>query len=199
MTAAFAPGFADAGTAAQVVFRVVMEAMARPGAVLPLATMLRPPAPLGAGAAAVVLALADYETPVWLGNSLSPSREVADWLRFHTGAPMTSDPLQAAFALVPDAAALPPFEAFARGSPEYPDRSTTLVIDVDGFDGPHPLTLSGPGIAGTCSFAPASLPADFVARWNANRALFPCGVDLLFVSAGGVAALPRSTRIVGVG
>jgi alpha-D-ribose 1-methylphosphonate 5-triphosphate synthase subunit PhnH len=41
----------------------------------------------------------------------------------------------------------------------------------------------------------APLPADMLARLADNRALFPCGVDLILVTADEVAALPRSVRL----
>jgi len=95
------------------------------------------------------------------------------------------------------AAAMPPFETFSLGSLEYPDRSTTLVIQVASFDQDNELVLSGPGIAGTIGFSARPLPGDFRARLIGNRALFPRGVDLIVLSEDAVAALPRSIRIAG--
>ena len=190
-----APAFDDPALASQAAFRAVMEAMARPGLPLPLAAKLAPPAPFSATAAAVALTLLDYETRFWLDSGLAASAEVADWIRFHTGAPPTEDPAQAAFAFTSDAAAMPPFESFAQGSSEYPDRSTTLVVQVAHLDRGDTLRLAGPGIAGNRSFAAAPLPADFRTRLLANRALFPCGIDLILVSAQAVAELPRSLRV----
>lgn len=193
---AIAPAFADPAASSQAVFRAVMDAMARPGSVRPLAAELVPPAPLSRGLAAVALALLDYETPVWLDARLAAEKDVAGWLRFHTGAPLVTEPGRAAFALVDDAANMPWFADFAQGTEDYPDRSTTLVIRVDGFGTGAPLTLQGPGIAGKREFAFAPRPADFPARLASNRALFPRGVDLVFVAEGSVAALPRSTRLL---
>jgi len=190
-----APAFDDPALASQAVFRTVMEAVARPGLPRPLAIKLAPPAPLSPTAAAVALTVLDYETPFWLDRELATVGEVADWLKFHTGAPLTEDPRQAAFAFIADSAAMPAFETFAQGVSEYPDRSTTLVVQVAHLDRGDTLVLSGPGIAGSRSFAAAPLPQDFRARLLANRVLFPRGVDLVLVSAEAVAALPRSLRV----
>ena len=109
----------------------------------------------------------------------------------HRGAP-DRDPQQAAFAIIADPAHALPFDRFALGTSEYPDRSTTLVLQVDRFGGGEGLSLAGPGIAGVRTFSAAPLPADLHDRLVANRALFPRGVDLILVSADSVAALPRS-------
>jgi len=190
-----APAFDDPALASQAVFRTVMEAIARPGLPRPLASSLAAPPPLRATAAAVALTLLDYETPFWLDPGLAASGEVAAWLKFHTGAPQTGDSAQAAFAFVSDSAAMPPFETFALGSLEYPDRSTTLVVQVEELDQGDELLLSGPGISGTRVFSATPLPARFRMQLIANREMFPRGVDVVLVSATAVAALPRSVRV----
>jgi alpha-D-ribose 1-methylphosphonate 5-triphosphate synthase subunit PhnH len=190
-----APAFDDPALASQAVFRTVMEALARPGQARPLASTLAAPPPLTATAAAVALTLLDYETPFWLDQELAAASELASWIKFHTGAPLTADAALAAFAFVSDPAAMPAFDAFSSGSIEYPDRSTTLVVQVARFDQGEVLALAGPGIAGTTDFSAQPLPPDFSARLIANRALFPRGVDLILVSPDAVAALPRSVRV----
>jgi alpha-D-ribose 1-methylphosphonate 5-triphosphate synthase subunit PhnH len=190
-----APAFKDPALASQAVFRTVMEAIARPGLVQPLPSGLAVPPPLSKTAAAVALTLLDYETPFWLDPGLAAAPEVAPWFKFHTGAPLTADCARAVFAFVSDSAAMPAFDVFSPGSLEYPDRSTTLVLQVASFDHGDALELSGPGIAGTRTFSAQPLPADFRARLIANREMFPRGVDLILVSEDAVAALPRSIRV----
>jgi alpha-D-ribose 1-methylphosphonate 5-triphosphate synthase subunit PhnH len=192
-----APAFDDPALASQAVFRTVMEAIARPGLPRPLASTLAPPPPLRATAAAVALTLLDYETPFWLDQELASADEVAAWLKFHTGAPQTADSAQAAFAFV--AGAMPAFDAFSPGSLEYPDCSTTLVVQVKSFNQGDALLLSGPGIAGPRRFSAQPLPPDFRARLVANREMFPRGVDLILLSETEVAALPRSVRVASQG
>lgn len=192
---ALAPGFADPVLDAQGVFRAVMEALARPGTLQPLPVSLAPPAPLTPGLAAVALTLADHEAPLWLDARLAAAPAAVDWLRFHTGARIVPDARAAAFALVADPAEAPAFDAFALGDQAYPDRSTTLVLACDRLEAEGGFTLAGPGIRETARLSAAPLPADFLARWRANHALFPRGVDILLTQGGRVAGLPRTTEI----
>lgn len=197
MATALARGFADPVFDSQRAFRDVMMALARPGTIQALACDLAPPPPLTAELAGVALALCDHETPVWLDPSLRAAPAVVEYLCFHTGAPMASTPDGAAFALVADAAACPRLAGFALGSDEYPDRSTTVVLAVDALSNRHGLVLRGPGIKNVAVLGAAPLPQDFEQQVAANRTFFPRGIDLVFVSTRGVAAMPRSTALIG--
>jgi alpha-D-ribose 1-methylphosphonate 5-triphosphate synthase subunit PhnH len=195
-----APGFRDPVRDAQAVFRAVMNALARPGPLQALpAGLPRPPAPLTPELGAVALALADHEAPLWLDAPLVAAPAVTKWLRFHTGAPVTDDPAAAAFALVADPPRCPPPAAFAQGTPDYPDRSATLVLAVDELATGDGLALEGPGIRVRVRLAAAPLPPGFRERLALNGAGFPLGVDHLLVAPGSVAGLPRSTRVVAEG
>ncbi|MCF4127699.1 phosphonate C-P lyase system protein PhnH [Methylobacterium sp. SyP6R] len=189
-----ARGFADPVHDAQGVFRAVMDALARPGTIQPLATDLTPPAPLTPDLAAIALALGDADAPLWLDAGLARNPAVAEFLRFHTGAPITRDPAEAAFALIADAAACPDFASFAQGTPAYPDRSATLVLAVTDLSNDG-WRLDGPGIRGSARLSASPLPADILPRLARNHAGFPQGVDLILAAPGLVAALPRSTRV----
>jgi alpha-D-ribose 1-methylphosphonate 5-triphosphate synthase subunit PhnH len=190
-----APGFADPVHDAQGTFRAVMDALARPGRILPLSPGLAPPAPLTPELAAVALALTDADTPVWLDAALAASPEVAAYLRFHTGAPLTDDPARAAFALVRHPGRCLPLGDFAPGTPAYPDTSTTLVLAFDALADGEGLRLAGPGIRDTARLAVEPLPDGLVGQLAENHAGFPLGVDLILTAPGRVAGLPRSTAV----
>ncbi len=196
LTAVQSGGFRDPVLDAQTVFRAVMDALARPGTIRALAGRLMPPSPLTPELAALVLTLADHDTPVWLDSALAASGEVRAWLAFETGAPVVDTPVTADFALILDLATATPLSAFAFGTDEYPDRSTTLIAAVPALSGGEPLTIRGPGIDGSAAIAPQGLPPDFAAQWAANRAAFPRGVDLLLAAEDAVMGLPRTSRIV---
>lgn len=188
-------GFADPVFNAQTVFRAVMDCMARPGLVVPLPDLAAPPPPLMPATAAVALTLCDHDTPVWLDPALAASRGVRDWLGFHTGAPVAQVPAEAHFVIVVHPAELIAIDNFAQGKQEYPDRSATLIFQLDSLSTGQKLRLEGPGIEVSATLAPGPMPRHFVEQWKANRLRFPRGVDLVLAAPEGIACLPRTTRI----
>lgn len=188
-------GFANPVPSSQAVFRQVMNALARPGLVQAMTEIVSAPSPMMPATAVTALTLFDNDTPIWLDADFSSQADIASWLRFQTGAPLTNDASASAFALIQSGAALSNFEYFAQGTPEYPDRSTTLIVQVDTLTDGSELVLSGPGISGTSLIRAGVLPSDFAQRLQANRAQFPRGVDLLLVCGAQLVALPRSTHV----
>ncbi len=193
------PGFADKVLSAQSTFRSVMDAMARPGTVQRIAPVAGTPGAMMRGTAAIALTLFDHDTPVWLDAAMSDGSGVVKWLKFHTGAPVVSDTSIAAFALIADSAALPALERFALGTSEYPDRSTTIILQVDSLSAGRTYELSGPGIDGSAILKATIKPSDLFERLRVNEALFPRGIDLVLVADDAVVAIPRTTRVVSKG
>lgn len=193
-------GFADPVLDAQSVFRSVMDAMARPATVVGIVPGVMPPAPLPPSVGAIAATLLDADTPVWLDPVLAGSAKVREWLVFHSAAPLADAPGEAAFALIANAgiggSTFPDLGSFAQGTQEYPDRSATLVVTVESFEGGAPLAFRGPGIATTATISPRGLPCDFTAQWQENSRRFPRGVDLVLVAGNAIACLPRSARLI---
>ena len=127
---------------------------------------------------------------------MSATTDVAKWLKFHTSAPVVADLSIASFALVGDPENLPALDRFAFGSNEYPDRSTTLILQVESLtDGPV-VELQGPGIDGTAGLRASIQPRDLFERLAINATLFPRGIDVVLVHDDCIAAIPRTTRLV---
>ena len=185
----------------QLVFRAIMNALARPGTWHSVEAARPAPNGLNVAAAATLTALCDFETAVWLSPSLQKTSDVSSWLSFHTNAKCVDTPEQAAFAVIDLAADELVLSAFAQGTADYPDRSTTLICMVPethekGVNAEQKLRLNGPGIKDQTDFTIDGLPDDFAGQWAANRAQFPLGVDIIFCSDKAVAGLPRSTLIL---
>jgi alpha-D-ribose 1-methylphosphonate 5-triphosphate synthase subunit PhnH len=192
-------GFADKVLSAQSTFRSVMDAMARPGSVQQVGVATGAPSPMMRGAAAIALTLFDHDTPVWLDPAMSETSDVTKWLKFHTGAPVIADSSICSFALIGDPEALPALDRFAFGSNEYPDRSTTLILQVESLTEGSRFELRGPGIDGTAVLQATIEPADLFERLGINAALFPRGIDIVLVAGDAIVAIPRTTRLAAKG
>ena len=189
-------GFADKVLSAQSTFRSVMDAMARPGSVQRIASAAGTPVGMMRGTAAIALTLFDHDTPVWLDGRMSATADVAKWLKFHTSAPVVADSSIASFALIGDPRSLPTLDRFAFGSNEYPDRSTTVVLQVESLTNGPAVELCGPGIDGTATLRASIQPHDLFERLAVNAALFPRGIDVVLVHDDSIVAIPRTTRLV---
>jgi alpha-D-ribose 1-methylphosphonate 5-triphosphate synthase subunit PhnH len=192
-------GFADKVLSAQSTFRSVMEAMARPGSVQLVTASVGTPLPMMRGTAAIALTLFDHDTPIWLDTGMSATIDVARWLKFHSGAPMVTDTSISAFALISEPGALPDLSRFALGSNEYPDRSTTLIVQVASLTQGPAYELRGPGIDGLAVLNATFEPKDLFDRLAINGALFPRGIDVVLVADDAIVAIPRTTRLVAHG
>ncbi len=191
--ATLAPGLADPSHDAQRLFRAILDATSHPGRIMALPEAPTGPGMLSSAAAAWLLTLADRDTPVWLDMPFDHA-EVRDFLRFHTGAPTVTAREAATFGIL-SAGSKDPFEGFALGSDTYPDRSASLIVEVPALRGGAPTTWRGPGIDGSTTVAIDGLPPAFWSDWQANHALFPCGLDLLFAAGREICALPRSIAV----
>lgn len=189
-----APGFDDPTRQAQTVFRAVLDALSHPGRRFPLAGAPEAPEALGSGLGALALTLLDDDCTAWLAPELAEVPSVRTWLTFHTGVRVVDDHADARFVLATDPRSLPPLDALAHGTDEAPHLSATVLLAT----GDEPVTRfvgRGPGIETSQVVEVPSTWTGFTTQWHHNTTLFPRGVDLVFVTDDGVAALPRTTRL----
>ncbi|RUL76078.1 phosphonate C-P lyase system protein PhnH [Dyella choica] len=189
MLAAFAEPVFDS----QRTFRELLQAMARPAVPRRLPVLPPAPAPVRPEAMAILLTLCDAATSVWLQH---PAAEVAGHLRFHAGLRLAEQTQQADFALIDAPASMPALDSFACGDLRYPDRSASLIMQVEGFRTDRGRRFAGPGIRDTEMLAIEGLPDEFWHRRAELSAQLPLGVDLYFVAAQHVVAMPRTTRLL---
>lgn len=185
MTLQLDGAFTDAPAQAAHGFRALLTVLSQPGTIVML-DGATPPAPMSQAAGAAALVLLDATTPVHLAGA-HDCDALRGWLTFHTGAPLVGAD-EASFA-IGTWDALCPVDRFAIGTPEYPDRAATLIVEMPmlSADG---AVLRGPGIDGT---ARLSLPE--TAAFRVNRARFPLGFDTFLTCGAQIAGLPRSTIV----
>lgn len=182
----------------QVTFRVVLDAMARPGTVRQLPVAARD-APVNPWLAAVLVTLLDHEVSLAI-EPFDGSEALERFVRQRTAvAPAAVD---AADFVVASADRLDPRlpVRLRQGTLAYPHDSATLLLLVPSL-GEAPsgagvkLDLAGPGVPRGHSVRISGLdPALFEARDEVAE--YPCGIDLILVDPSGrVAALPRTTAV----
>ena len=203
------PGFANPVDDSQAVFRAILTALSRPG--LPVSLTLPsfpvPAGELSPGMLALALALCDQDTPLWL-DAAADTPETRHHLRFHCAAPFMAHPAKASFAFISRPETMPRLQEFNPGRADYPDRSATLVISAD-LSSPqaYALEFTGPGVKDNAlgvwqSFHISGLPLWFWDDWEANRAAYPLGVDVIIVDKESAVTpvirllgLPRTARV----
>lgn len=190
------PAFSDPVFDSQRVFRQILDAMAQPGhpqqlSGAPQVGVLNP------ATIAIALTLLDFETTLWLEPALT-DEQARDYLRFHCNCPITAKPQQADFAIISKPADMPTLQEFKLGNDEYPDRSSTLIIQVDSISSDRGIQLSGPGIETSREVDIQGLPDTLWDQLQQSRGWFPRGVDVLFTHDDLVLALPRTTQFMRV-
>ena len=188
------PGFQNLVQDSQDTFRVLLNALSRPGTINKITLELTPPSGLNIACAAASLTLFDLETKIWLQPELND--EVKNWLLFHTGCRFTEDTSQADFAVIGKIDNMPPLSQFKQGTPVYPENSTTLLITIEEKE--FSLTssklprLTGAGINQQITM-PINLSDLFWQQWQQNHNSYPLGIDIYFFTENKVIGLPRTS------
>jgi alpha-D-ribose 1-methylphosphonate 5-triphosphate synthase subunit PhnH len=187
-------GFSDPVQQAQQVFRALLKAMSEPGNLMQCNFTDQAPNGLDSASWQLALTLLDADTTVWLSPSLAKNHSVTSNLRFHCQCPIIEDSQIADFAIAL-ASELPRLDDLNGGDPEYPDRSTTLIVQVTALSNEPFWTLTGPGIETRHNLRIAGLPKQFRDNMITNRSRFPLGIDTIYSCGTSLTALPRTTFI----
>ncbi len=185
------PGFADPVHNAQNTFRALLDALARPG-IAQTTLSLRSPNGLEPSCAAACLTLLDLETVVWLQPGLPD--DVRPWLVFHTGCRFTDSPQAANFAVIWNIATAPELTEFSWGTAEYPEASTSLLIQLSELSAGEVMTLQGPGILNKIEIE-LPLGLRFWQQWQAMTTDYPLGLDCWCFANDKMLGLPRTAKL----
>lgn len=183
----------------QATYRLLLEALARPGRVVRL-DHLETLSPV-ASTAALLECLLDHDVSVCV---LPGGEEVVDALRaavVATGA-RTAPVERADVVVVAGGDSRGGLARAKRGTFEAPEEGATWIYSLNQATGPSSdrfrVRLDGPGIAEPEGLAPEmrGLPIGELIALSAVNADYPLGVDAFFVRPSGeVVGIPRSTRI----
>ncbi len=188
-------GFARPVFESQGTFRVILEAMSRPGRAVRIPVQAGGPQGWPGSLSALVLTLCDMDTPLWL-DSAANTPDALRFLRFHCGCPVVAEPARADFAVMLGAQDMICLEEFALGSAEYPEKSCTVLLYSPLLgQGGEALRIHGPGVEGEAQMPRSWLPNNFVEQWLVNGGLFPRGVEVILVGNEAIVGLPRTLKL----
>ncbi|KFA98598.1 phosphonate C-P lyase system protein PhnH [Vibrio sp. ER1A] len=200
--------FKDAVHDSQQCFRLLLKAMSEPGEIVTL-EMSEGFGAMHKAATQTLLSLSDNATPIWLSESHLKDAAIRENIRFHCGSPVTERQNSASFAVIAEQD-LADFDwnnaTFSLGCEEYPDQSTTVIVELgsltNGSDanpskGGLTLTLSGPGIESksVLNIGVASKAFQHFLQGRQEHFAFPLGMDLILVNDESIACLPRTTLV----
>ncbi len=200
--------FKDAVHDSQQCFRLLLKAMSEPGEIVTL-EMSEGFGAMHKAATQTLLSLSDNATPIWLSESHLKDAAIRENIRFHCGSPVTERQNSASFAVIAEQD-LADFDwnnaTFSLGCEEYPDQSTTVIVELgsltNGSDaspskGGLTLTLSGPGIESqsVLNIGVASKVFQHFLQRRQEHFAFPLGIDLILVNDESIACLPRTTLV----
>ena len=170
------------------------DMLSQPGVVVEFNAPPSPPPGLCAATAAIAASLFDQDTRVWLSAS-ADCKAVRTYLRRHTQSLQVAEPMLADFAVIACLGERAPLGSFFCGTHAFRDRSTTLIVQVDGIERDGPWRLTGPAFRGETRLGVKGLGEKFLCEWALNARLHPRGVDVLLACGARCCYLSRTTRI----
>ncbi len=196
-------GFNEPSHGSQTAFRGALEALSHPGRVIDLVPQAEIPEGAQASASGLLLALLDADSRLWLSPALATSNAV-HWLVFHTNCSIVSNPAEADFAWIDCIETMTNLDQWQLGTDEYPDSSTTCLINVEGFENQsaptQTLVLQGPGILETQSLTIQGITAQqssaFIKKCNENNQHFPRGIDVFLCAPQHITGIPRTSKVM---
>jgi len=180
----------------QQIYRLLLDAMARPGRVVALPKLrISPPEGLSRPMAGLVFTLLDQETAFAV---LPDHQPWSSYLCLNTGSRQAAVS-EAEFIIIDGRIDLPELLEVNRGNLLFPDRGATLMVMVSavGDEGADTrLTLEGPGIPGTRALSLCGLHPGNLERVQTLNREFPLGVDLVITDhRNALVCIPRSCTI----
>ncbi len=199
-------GFENPVEQSQQCYRYLLEGFSRPGRWASLGA-INTPTSISSSLWTILLTLCDVETPVWLSPAMiaadDPERHpLTTAIKFYTASPIVEIASQAQFALLTSADA-DLLKGLAIGTPEYPDRSATCLVDLSLGTAANTgamlhLACSGPGFADIRTVSLPGLSSAWLPAMQENRQLFPLGLDFIFCRQEEFLVIPRSTSLEAV-
>jgi alpha-D-ribose 1-methylphosphonate 5-triphosphate synthase subunit PhnH len=174
----------------QATFRVLLNAMARPGSIDTVP--LHENGSEHAAALSVIESLVDHEVTFGVLPERAP---LIDAVLRQTGSRLAAAE-EADYLLCEGDSLIQALDLAKEGSLEYPDKGATLICRVSRIATGGILALAGPGIRDVTYLTIDGLEDEAVERFRECNSQPPVGTDIVFVAPEGrVACINRYTRL----
>jgi len=187
------PLFTPANHDTRHCFRRLLKAMSEPGVIISLPQLKHGWPPLQPASISVLLTLVNNDAPLWLAEALGNDL-LRQHLRFHTGAPIVSQPRQSLFAVADHTLSAEQLSALPEGAAVSPENRATLILQLPGLSGGRMLRLTGPGIQDERMIAP-QLPDCITDEFSQRPRAFPTGMDVILTCGDRALAIPATTFV----
>lgn len=179
------------------VFRRLLQVSSRPGNVVSLADLIRPDQlikTLNPLIELITLTLCDVETSFCFSSNQTAAHQLAQLSASHLVSPEQADLIVILLGDDP----LPLIETAKTGDLISPDRSASLLIEVEKLSADQDYALSGPGIKDITHMGITGLDRAWVQAFTDKNSEFPCGIDLFLIDQyANLSAIMRTTKVVG--
>ena len=185
--------FDEAAFGSQQTFRAILDAIEHPGRLVTIRQNPYAPDLFNSASAAACLTLLDYETPVWI--DIDWRSEAIGWLQFGCGSSVVTEPCMANFAIITKPATMPPLDYFRIGRYEYPEKATTIIVQVDDIIPSADKKYSKTFVDKIPRLELKGVTENFWYQWQQLSGLYPLGIDIFFTCDDVLTALPKIKRI----
>ncbi len=182
---------------AQEHFRIILDSMARPGKVNKIGEIkIQSPENLHPASALVAFALLNRDVAFYAENN---QETIAEYFVVNTNSKPTAID-KADFVFISGTSNGQAVLEANTGVLEYPEKSATIIIDVDHiFDVPkdqtHEIILQGPGVNGEKRVYVRNISTDILMALKVQNSEYPLGVDVILTdSEGNIMCIPRSNN-----
>jgi alpha-D-ribose 1-methylphosphonate 5-triphosphate synthase subunit PhnH len=181
-------GFNDPDLGSHQTFRAIFTAMDHPGQIVTICENPNGPDVLNSASAATCLTLLDYETPVW--TDVDWKNPAINWLQFDCDSCVVTEPCMANFAIITKPTGMPPLDYFRIGPHKYPEKATTMVVQVDDILPSKVNKCSDILVDKVGQLELVGIPNRFWKQWQHLSSLHPLGIDIFFTCDDVLIALP---------
>jgi alpha-D-ribose 1-methylphosphonate 5-triphosphate synthase subunit PhnH len=186
-------GYDHAAPGSQQTFRAISTAMEHPGQLVTIRENPYAPDVLNSASAAICLTLLGYEKPVWTDIDLnSPA---ISWLQFGCGSSVVTETCMAYYAIITKPASMPALNFFRIGPYKYPEKETTIIVQVDDIVPGAGQNYSNILVYNSPRLEFKGISEEFWCQWRQLSRLNPPGINIFFTCDDVLLALPKIKRI----